>query len=383
LAEKGQYDIAIKCLNGAFNSLDSSATTEDKENIMIRIGNYYKKCKKSDEAIISYIKAMNINPSSSLPYCALGQIYYNLKEYQKSIDNCSIAIGLAAVEENNTTERFAYLYEGLSYAGLSKSQYGQFDKAIQCYNSAIELSPLNQEAYLTDIWGSLGSLSALEAHSSKNEDRMLQASCDDCEKSISLDPTCRYAWICRGDYNFSLGRYNEELSSGYMNSLLDFGKENYWRYKQYALMNFTNATKNYMRAIAIDENKNYWDASIFDKLSESELKTQNYAESNGASKEAAKLHSLYRPEEITNKEVSVLIKGTLQTTETLNNISGSDENKTKEIVTKKIPVILQGTLQTSGESRASEMQQAAVQIESQYAERNASVGQEVSAPMLD
>ncbi len=126
------------------NKMDDKATLEKtienfKKQIEINpndyeayknMGNVYLNLKEYDKALTAYQKSIEINPNYANAYSNMGFAYGNLKEYDKAITAYQKAI------EINPEYANAYNNMGNAYAELK-----EYDKAITAYQKAIEINP--------------------------------------------------------------------------------------------------------------------------------------------------------------------------------------------------------------------------------------------------
>lgn len=124
--------------------------------------------KKNDfnVAVTRFNDAINLDPKYAEAYCKRGIAYGNLRQFQKTIDDCSKAIEIYP--------KYAGAYEerGVAYDNL-----GQYNKAIEDCSKAIELDPSCATTYVSRafVYGHLG---------------QYQKAIEDCNKAIQLNPGC-------------------------------------------------------------------------------------------------------------------------------------------------------------------------------------------------
>lgn len=269
---------------------------------MVKIGTCFEGKMQNGDAIGWYERAGRTYPFNSHPYSLLGHVCYNLGKYDLAIKYCEQAIELQTIWKNNSLRDLSdsYLYKGLvltqtGFALISdKDAFGKFGEAIECYNNSIRVNSTNDSAHTADIWGSKGiTFGYMSQKSDTNVDtfRLLQECRDCCNKSIEANSNSSFTWICKGEYNFTLGKiYSDAYTNNhYQNS--NYGKKsNYY----YGL-----ALRCYEKALEINEKQKNWDSNVW--LREADiilmLKYGNYTLSNAASKKAGEIIDSFRPRE--------------------------------------------------------------------------------------
>jgi len=249
-----------------------------------------------------------------------------LGQYNEAIDSCNTAIDLADLEQNNHDESFAYLYKGLALSEIAFTTANNetYTQAIKCFNEAIQHGDPKDHAYVAEALGGRGSVYAQLAviatsaertsatRDEKYRDSLLIDSCNDCANSSKMDSSNRFAYICKGDYNFSLGVY-DEFATIYLNNDI---------FNKYATTNYTNSMHNYEDAIWIDGlqvtgsklwSRENWDKNIWAKISEVDLRSNNESGSAAANKEEAKISSSLQTSETQSNVMPITITGILKT----------------------------------------------------------------------
>ena len=247
-------------------------------------------------------------------------------QYNEAIDSCNTAIDLADLEQNNHDESFAYLYKGLALSEIAFTTANNetYTQAIKCFNEAIQHGDPKDHAYVAEALGGRGSVYAQLAviatsaertsatRDEKYRDSLLIDSCNDCANSSKMDSSNRFAYICKGDYNFSLGVY-DEFATIYLNNDI---------FNKYATTNYTNSMHNYEDAIWIDGlqvtgsklwSRENWDKNIWAKISEVDLRSNNESGSAAANKEEAKISSSLQTSETQSNVMPITITGILKT----------------------------------------------------------------------
>jgi tetratricopeptide (TPR) repeat protein len=101
----------------------------------INLGNTYLKSKNYEQAIDSFSKAKELDPSNWIAYNRLGRTYYDLKKYDDAISQFTISLNIR--EKGDT-----HLGLGCSYVALQK-----FEKALTHFLKFKKLDPSNWIAY--------------------------------------------------------------------------------------------------------------------------------------------------------------------------------------------------------------------------------------------
>ena len=135
------------------------------------------KSKRYKDAVLSFKKAIELDPTLANPHNGLGNTYYEQKEYEKALDSYKKAIEL---EPDN-----ASFYTALGNALKDQDQY---EDAIASYQKAIERDSDNASHYLT--------LANTQAYH-----RQYPQAISNYQKVIELTPDDYYAnnnlgWIC-------------------------------------------------------------------------------------------------------------------------------------------------------------------------------------------
>ena len=134
----------------------------------------YYELKQYEKAIEDYNKAIELNPNDAEVYTNRGNPYYKLKRYEKAIEDYSKAIKL------NPNDAVAYYNRGNAYDELKR-----YEKAIEDYSKAIELNPNYVDAY-----NNRGN-----AYRELNQH---EEAIEDYNKSIELNPKYAEAYSNRG-----------------------------------------------------------------------------------------------------------------------------------------------------------------------------------------
>ncbi len=128
------------------------------------MGNAYTKKGDYGNAIISFVKVIELRPNNDNAYNNLGIVYDKIGDYEKAIDTYEKAIAL------NPYDAIAYNNLGIAYA-----KNGDIEKAIISYGRSIALNSNNEFAYnnLGVVYDKMGDY---------------EKAIDTYEKAISLNP---------------------------------------------------------------------------------------------------------------------------------------------------------------------------------------------------
>ena len=94
---------------------------------------------EDEKAMKDYDAAVIADPKNIVGHTGRASLYYKSGQYQKAVDEYSIAIDLI---ENKTIKSYYLAFRGESFIEL-----GNYQKAIHDFNKAIELYPKNHVAY--------------------------------------------------------------------------------------------------------------------------------------------------------------------------------------------------------------------------------------------
>jgi tetratricopeptide (TPR) repeat protein/beta-lactamase regulating signal transducer with metallopeptidase domain len=161
--------------------------TEDA-NKYISSGFSYLKTGKTEEAVISFDKAIALDSRKSIVYVARGSAYFRLGRFDKALSDFSKAIeidpGLAAAYQNR---------------GSVYYRQGQFDKAMSDYNRAIEIEPGFAVTYID------------RGNIYMSQDRFDDA-ISDFSRAIEINPRIAAAYDNRGNAYYHKGKFSSALS---------------------------------------------------------------------------------------------------------------------------------------------------------------------------
>lgn len=158
------------------------------------MGLVYLREGKFREAIRDYERANGLNPGLrhsdyADAYINRGNTYYDKGEYDRAIENCDKAIEL------NPKDPDAYNNRGITY-----DNKGEYDHAIEDYDKAIELDPKDPEAYINRG----------NAYYNKGE---YDCAIEDCDKAIELDLNDPDAYNNRGYLYNAKGEFGKAIVS--------------------------------------------------------------------------------------------------------------------------------------------------------------------------
>jgi len=149
--------------------MQSQVNSPTAENFC-NTGNQLKTEKRFDEAIVSYQKALQLQPDYAEVHYQLAEIYFFQRKFRDAIASCNKAIQLQP--------NFAANYKILG--NIFQAQ-GEMEKALDAYKKALELNPEFAEAYINQ--GSI--FSKLE----RNEEAIVSL-----EKAIAINPNIGAAY---------------------------------------------------------------------------------------------------------------------------------------------------------------------------------------------
>lgn len=122
----------------------------NNKNIFKAYGLYRKANKFAEQVILQYEKIIEDNPEDLNSYLRLGYIYETrsivpfVNEYDEALEYYLKALALDAVSESKNKAIYVYLN---TRAGSIYYQMKDYSQAIECLESATEMSPQNVEAY--------------------------------------------------------------------------------------------------------------------------------------------------------------------------------------------------------------------------------------------
>ena len=199
-------------------------------------GNTYFNLKKYNKAIEDYSKAIDLNPDNPSYYNNRGDTYFNLKEYDKAIEDYSRAIDL------NPDNASYYNNRGDAYFNLKK-----YNKAIEDYSKAIDLNPDNA-SYYNNRGNAYFNLKEFEK------------AINDCNRAINLNPKKSLYFYNRGISYKNLKQYEKAIND--YNKAIDLNPDYVSAYNNrgtayFNLGEFEKAIEEYDKAIELDPNNSY------------------------------------------------------------------------------------------------------------------------------
>jgi len=120
----------------AIDDYDSVIKLENDPGDFAKRGMVYSKIQKFDDAIIDYLKAIELNPTWVDYHLQLGQIYFLNKQYEKVQEEATKAADLNSIIPD------PYTLSAMAYMALKK-----FDQALEQIESAITFAPDTKEVY--------------------------------------------------------------------------------------------------------------------------------------------------------------------------------------------------------------------------------------------
>jgi tetratricopeptide (TPR) repeat protein len=211
------------------DNLDSMKQSE----IHDAMGNAYIKLQRYEKAIVSYDKAIALEPNNANAYRYKGEALYYFFKYEEAIKCFDRALEL---EPNN-----ANIWNN---KGLALDSLGNYEGAINCYDKAIELEPND-----ANIWNNKGA--ALD-NLSKYEEAIKFY-----DKALELEPNDANIWNNKGLALDSLGKYKEAIKLYDKAIELEPNNAYAWNNKGYALRHLNRneeAIKLYDKAIELEPN---------------------------------------------------------------------------------------------------------------------------------
>ena len=187
-----------------------------------------------DKAIDDAIKVIGIDSQNSKAYALRGAVYIELKEYNKAIEDFSVAI---EIDPKGADVYFYYCLRGEVYF-----KNLEFDKAIEDYSKAIAIDPKFAKAY-----ADRGSI-----YSVKGE---LDKAIEDYSKVISITPIDTKAYSDRGYTYYKKGEYDEAIKDCLV--VIAIGPQRASAYDScgfvyYHMGKFNKAIEYYSKAISIN-----------------------------------------------------------------------------------------------------------------------------------
>jgi tetratricopeptide (TPR) repeat protein len=194
-------------------------------------GNLYSDLKEYEKAKECYNLAINSTPAYDAPYNNLGLVYYALKDYERAKEFYNKAVTV------NTLYDTPYFNLGLLYYALK-----DYEKAKEFYNKAIAVNPLYDAAY-----NSLGNVYYDLKEYEKAEEFY--------SKAIAINPDYNYPYFNLGRVYHALKEY--EKAKEFYNKAIQGNPANEHPYNNlgllyYALKDYEKAKEFYNKAITVN-----------------------------------------------------------------------------------------------------------------------------------
>jgi tetratricopeptide (TPR) repeat protein len=210
----------------------SSSDFADAEKLYKR-GNLYSNLKQYTKAIQDYTQAIDLDPNYTFCYRIRGDAYYELKQYTKAIQDYTRSIDL------NPYDTVAYYSRGSAYEELN-----EYTKAIQDCTKVIDFRP---------NWGYAYSKRG-ETHSGfKQYTKAIQ----DYTQAIDLDPKYATAYNNRAIAYLALKQYRKAIQDYTKALFLDPNRSDTYNMRGHTYENlkqYTKALQDYKKAIDLDPN---------------------------------------------------------------------------------------------------------------------------------
>ena len=156
------------------------------------MASYRNGVSQADAAIASFTKAAALDPKSPLPYARMAEVNMVKFEVLQGREWLDRANELIAKAQSINPASFLVLY----LAGGLKKERGQYDEAAQDYRRAIEVNPLEQNA-----WRNLAVV-----YAAMNQPDQAMAT---YRKAIEAEPGHYAPYLAFGAYYYSLGQYQQ------------------------------------------------------------------------------------------------------------------------------------------------------------------------------
>jgi tetratricopeptide (TPR) repeat protein len=233
-------------------------------------GNALAELSRYEEAFISYDKAIELNPNNYVVWLNYGNLLNRVNRYEESLIPYAKSIELkpdsyqvwrarafsllklkrheeALASCDKAIELEPEIYEVWTVRALILNDLKRYEESLACYDMAINLKPDGFEIWM-DRTFVLGELKCYrEALSS-------------CDRAIELKPHSYQAWIHRGLILANLNRYEESLVSCDKAIKLNPASHEAWINRGVILANikrYEEATASYDRAIELEPDDQY------------------------------------------------------------------------------------------------------------------------------
>ncbi len=173
-------------------------------------GDLYQELEQKNKAIDNYTKAIAVNPESSYAYAARGNLYLDLKDYKKALDDSNIAVSI------NDQSFYAHCCRGQAYEHMKN-----YSKAIDDFTKTITIDPKGgcylERAY---AYGEIG---------------QYQKAVNDCNTAINLNLKSAEAYVSRGNIYVKMGQPKQAITDYTQAIALDpkYGDSYYQRAEAY------------------------------------------------------------------------------------------------------------------------------------------------------
>ena len=177
LAKKAGHQESINDWGGAVETYKKIAELEPRNSdAWASLGNAYNGAKDYEKAIDALNKSLDLNSNNASAWLSLGVSYKDkaVPDFDRAIEYETKALNLGGLSNADTST--AYTIIGFSYGNK-----GNYDKAIENLNKAIDIDPKNAQA-----WSDLG-----VSYANRGE---LERGLECLNKAIELDPRNDHAW---------------------------------------------------------------------------------------------------------------------------------------------------------------------------------------------
>ncbi len=263
----GDIDIEYEQIREALNSYDYVLRVKpnDRESLLKKatiLQTYYED--KTDEAIETYVKALETEGEKEYIYYELGHLYL------KKQDNINAVNAFKLSVETDTTN--AYFHNALGFALFSA---GQYDEAEDHYLIAINLNP--EPGWTATV---CRAAALIYSDIKKNYEKAIRM----YNQSISLYPNCSETYYSLGDLYFEMEDYDKAVENYAKSLTLNQNNETaynklavaLWQkgYIEEAIIGFKKAIEcnpeyapayNNLGAVYLDNKKNITEAKIYFK----------------------------------------------------------------------------------------------------------------------
>ena len=132
-----------KCIDTLIKHIymPSSNWNEEKSASMRYISRAYKALKRYDESEMWLKKAIKLTPYLREPYVELAYLYFDNKDYKKTIKYCEKALAIKNKSDSYINEEFAWNETPYDLLGLSYFLTGNKEYSLVNLKHALLLSP--------------------------------------------------------------------------------------------------------------------------------------------------------------------------------------------------------------------------------------------------